>query len=182
MKLDEIKYRDRVIRNYILGRSWDNNEEFILLQIIISSHIWSQEEDFIFKPSAESWKLIIAKEIYEHKCNWEKVLSKLPELQDFPYIFDYEWEIYEYINGKKKNTLGKGDLIFTDGKENYLIVELKYLDLNESGKTAKARRTYKRKKILKQTENYMKLFQSIHSEAKTILGLSITNDRITRYP
>lgn len=181
MELDEIKYRDRVIRDYILGRSWDDNHEFLLLQIIISSHIYSQEDDCILKNSAESWKSIIAKEIYEAKCDWEKILSKIPELQNYPYIFDYEWEIYEYIEGRK-NTIGKGDLIFTDGEDNYLIVELKYLELYQSGKTARTRRTNKRKKNLEQTEKYMKLFQSVQKGAKKILGLSITNDKITRFP
>ena len=181
MELDKIKYRNQVIRSYILGRSWDDNDEFLLLQKIISSHLYSQEDDCILKESAESWKSIISKEIYEHKCDWEKVLSKLPELQNYPYVFDYEWEIYEYTKGKKK-IVGKGDLIFTDEEDNYLIVELKYLDLYESGKTASTRRTHKRKKNLKQTKKYMKLFQNLHSEAKTILGLSITNDKITRFP
>lgn len=181
MELDEIKYRDHIIRNYVLGRTWDNNEEFILLKIIISSHIYSQDDDCILKKSAESWKSIIAKEIHEAKCDWEKILSKLPELQNYPYIFDYEWEIYEYVEGKK-NTVGKGDLIFTDEEDNYLIVELKYLDLNEPGKTARTRRTNKRKKNLEQTEKYMKLFQVVQKGAKTILGLSITNEKITRFP
>ena len=42
------------VRNHILGRGWHNNDEFLLLQMIISSHIYSHEEDFILKPSADS--------------------------------------------------------------------------------------------------------------------------------
>ncbi len=180
MELDEIKYRDRIIRNYVLGRTWDDNEEFHLLQIIILSHRFSWEDDFIWKPYANSWKSIISKEYREGKCDWEKILLKIRELTNYPYIFDYEWEVHEYIEGRKK-TIGKGDLIFTDGKDNYLIVEIKYLDLYGLGKTARTRRNFKRKKNLDQTKKYMELFQSVQRNAKTILGLSITNDKITRF-
>lgn len=137
---------------------FDDNKEFILLQIIISSHRYSWEDDFILKLYANPWKSIIGKELREANCDWEKILFKIPVLTKYTYIFDYEWEVHEYVKGRK-TTIGKGDLVFTDGGDNYLIVELKYLDLYEPGKTARTNRTNKRNKNLKQQRNIWNYFK-----------------------
>ena len=46
--------------------------------------------------------------------------KKKPQLKKFKFVFDYEWEVEPGLSNK-----GKGDLIFTDGKKNFLIVECK---------------------------------------------------------
>ena len=51
--------------------------------------------------------------------------ERKPILKNFIYIYDYEWEV---IPGRTDKN--KGDLIFTDGKNNFLIVECKLRDSN----------------------------------------------------
>ena len=53
----------------------------------------------------------------------------------------------------------KGDLIFTDGNENYLIIECKNKDSHEV-----------RRQVLK----YMKIFRNQNSEPNKIIGLAVT--------
>ena len=83
--MDLNKHRDKIIRNYINGKIWDKNEEFLLVQQIIKRR---------------------------------KIKNYL---KIYPYIYDYEWEV---VHGH--NNHGKGDLVFTDSRGNFLIVECKY--------------------------------------------------------
>jgi len=51
--------------------------------------------------------------------------KRKPFLKNFIFIYDYEWEV---IPGRTDKN--KGDLVFTDGKNNFLIVECKLRDSN----------------------------------------------------
>lgn len=51
--------------------------------------------------------------------------GRKPILKSFVYIYDYEWEAVPGRTDKNK-----GDLVFTDGKNNFLIVECKLRDSN----------------------------------------------------
>ena len=97
-------------------------------------------------------------------------------LKRYPYIFNYE---YCMIPGQS-NT-GKGDLIFTDKRDNYMVMEVKYLDFYQSGKTAKNRRTKHRKKVKTQTKKYMKELSSFYPGAKSIKGIAYTNQSYKVY-
>lgn len=94
-------------------------------------------------------------------------------LKDYPFLYDYEWEV---LMGK--TDYGKGDLVFTDGLGNFLITECKFIDLNDSGKTARTRRRKKRRYVEKQTPKYMMEFESRHPNVKNIIGLGVTNEKI----
>ncbi len=85
---EELVHRDLVIRNFINGKDWDQNPEFLLVKDVIND-----------------------------------LGNRRPELINYKYIYDYEWEVKQGETHK-----GKGDLIFTDGNENYLIVECKNKD------------------------------------------------------
>ncbi len=145
MSEKEIKERDKIIRSYLLGRTWDNNDEFKLVRNVISLE-------------------------YPDKQLCEN-------LQLYPYLFDYEWEVVAGLSN-----LGKGDLIFTDNKNNFLILECKYLDslpLYGSSRTARTKRTQKRKDVKVQVTKYMKAFSELYkweSGKNSIKGISITNE------
>ncbi len=144
MSEEEIKYRNKIIRSYLIGRTWDNNPEFQLIRSVVSKEF----------P--------------------DKILCK--NLEQYPYIIDYEWEV---ISGLSDT--GKGDLIFTDDKNNFLIIECKYLEFNPlygNKKTAGTRRTKKKKKIKEQIKKYMRSFKQIYKwnfEKTSIRGITITN-------
>ncbi len=72
----------------------------------------------------------------------------------FKFVFDYEWEVEPGLSNK-----GKGDLIFTDGNNNFLIVECK---------------KKKAQDVRQQTLKYMKLFKVIQKDAKLIKGMAVT--------
>ena len=131
----EIIRRDKLIRLYILGRTWDKNDEFLLIQRIINGDIKNE------------------------------LLSK------YSYVYDYEWEVFDGASN-----LGKGDLVFTNDKRDFLIVECKYIDIDDVGSTARRRRTMKRKKIKEQTEKYIYSFKNKHPEVESVKGLGITNE------
>ena len=134
--LEVIKHKDKIVRNYLIGRNWDKNKEFLLIQQIIKG-----------------------KKIKNY-------------LNKFHYIYDYEWEV---VYGH--NNFGKGDLVLTDGKENFLIIECKYIDLSDTGSTARAKRRKKRRHLEEQILKYISAFKRKHPEAKIVIGLGVTNER-----
>lgn len=88
----------------------------------------------------------------------KKVINNLkerrPELEKFIFVYDYEWEVESGATDK-----GKGDLIFTDGRGNFLIVECKTKDSNE---------------VRKQVLDYREKFKNRNPEVKNIWGLAKT--------
>ena len=84
------------------------------------------------------------------------------------YIFDYEWVIDEW----------KGDLVYTDGRNNFLIVEVKtmYTNGNGNGKTRRKNKQKKRIKGEKQTKLYSSLWRKRNPKVNTIIGVFVTDD------
>ena len=89
--------------------------------------------------------------------------------RDYPFVTDYEYDLEPGMTN-----LGKGDLILTKGKNSYLIVEAKYL-CNENGKTARRKRSSKRKKVNEQAERYLRLFHEKCPDTKAE-SFVLTND------
>lgn len=87
----------------------------------------------------------------------QNLKTRRPELSEFKYIYDYEWEVEPGLSDK-----GKGDLIFTDGNNNFLVVECKNKHSQE---------------VRQQTLKYMKLLKRIYENAKSIKGLAVTPER-----
>jgi len=73
----------------------------------------------------------------------------------YPYIYNYE-----YFVEPPYSHIGKGDLILTSGRKNYLIVEAKYFDNISSGKTASRRRGQHRSDVRKQAKYFGNAFKN----------------------
>lgn len=86
----------------------------------------------------------------------QNLKTRKPELSNFKYVYDYEWECVPGFSNK-----GKGDLVFTDGKNRFLIVECKNKNTQE---------------VRKQTINYMQKFEEIQKDAQIIRGMAVSKD------
>ncbi|MEJ2251710.1 MAG: hypothetical protein P8Y70_18055 [Candidatus Lokiarchaeota archaeon] len=83
--------------------------------------------------------------------------KRLELLNKYKFVYDYEWEV---IPGRTNE--GIGDLVFTDGKSNFLIVECKNQDVDE---------------LRRQVLYYIKKFREIHSDAIEIEELAVHPNR-----
>ena len=92
-------------------------------------------------------------------------------LKNYPYLFRVE-----YLVQPPFSQFGRGDLIFTNRKNQFLIVELKYLTQN-SGNTAQNNRRKHRRKVENQALYYGKCFKRRHPECK-VAALAITNENL----
>jgi hypothetical protein len=128
----QIELRDKVLRDFFVGKTWDQNPEFELMR------------DFVLNS------------------------SKL--LPNYPFLFEHEWEV---VSGESSH--GKGDLVFTDGKNAFAVVEMKHVDLLQR----KERRREKRRKVEEQAKTYTEKFplylQQIGLSFLKIEGFYYTN-------
>ena len=85
----------------------------------------------------------------EYTLKRDLVLHSTELLPNYPFLVDDEWEVEA-----NRAQDGKGDLVFTDGEGRYAVVEVKWLDLNGSGKTTRTNRNDKRQKVKKQATIY----------------------------
>ena len=81
------------------------------------------------------------------------ILNSDELLPDYPFVIDDEWEVEPNESQK-----GKGDLVFTNGAGQFAVVEVKWIDLDSSGKTVRTRRTKNRKEVAGQAANYAQHF------------------------
>ena len=85
----------------------------------------------------------------EFQLKRELVLRGAADLAPFPLLMDDEWEV------EPGNThFGRGDLVFTDGRGAFAVVEVKHIDLGRSGPTVRAKRTESRSKVVAQARVY----------------------------
>ena len=91
---------------------------------------------------------------------------------NYPFIFDFEWV----------NEEGKGDLIYTDGNNNFLVVEVKsmYCDGYGSGQTHRTKKRQKRRDGEKQTEIYSQLWHEKNPQVKKTTGVFVTEDDVQK--
>ena len=92
-------------------------------------------------------------------------------LKEYPYLF-----AFEYMVQPPFSQFGRGDLIFTNGNNQFLIVELKYLTRN-SGRTSQTSRRRHRRKVEEQALRYGRCFKKEHPECN-IAALAITNENL----
>lgn len=98
-----------------------------------------------------------------------KYQKKISPINNYTYIFKSDYEVHPgYTN------LGKGDLIFTDGKNNFCIAEIKYLT-EKSGRNYCVKRTQYRKKVSQQERFYKECFLRQHPTA-IVESCHLTND------
>ena len=98
-----------------------------------------------------------------HKIkNWKQYYDK------YPYIFDHEWECCD----------GRGDLLCTDGKNNFLVVELKSFTNSGigSGKTHRTTIRKKRRQGEEQTVRFAKSWYNNNPQVITTVGVFVTEE------
>ena len=88
----------------------------------------------------------------------------IPYTKEYPFIFDYEWSIED----------GFGDLIYTDGCDNFLIVEVKSMSTGGKGSTIRERNRTKRNEGREQTKKYNTLWREKNPQVNTI-GIFVTD-------
>lgn len=87
----------------------------------------------------------------------ERLLKSPPAcLRGFPYLHLREWNTSDP---------GKGDLVFTDGRGLFAVVEVKYI--NQQNKNNKSQ---KRRKVIEQAQTYGKAFSAANPGAIVIAG------------
>ena len=105
---------------------------------------------------------------------WESYSSK------YPYVFDFEWSIM--ING----SLHYGDLLFTDGANNFLCVETKSVEPTafaatpQNKQTLHTKRHKSKKSALDQTAKYVR---ALHDSAPYVTcteGVVVTERTVQR--
>eukprot|EP01028_Stygiella_incarcerata_P006535 TRINITY_DN2668_c1_g3_i1.p1 TRINITY_DN2668_c1_g3~~TRINITY_DN2668_c1_g3_i1.p1 ORF type:complete len:672 (+),score=181.94 TRINITY_DN2668_c1_g3_i1:362-2377(+) len=89
--------------------------------------------------------------------------------KDWPYVFAYEWPV-----APGRTQWGKGDVILCDG-EKFLILEIKYINLDSHGATASTARTKRRKKVREQAARYCAQFCLDHPGVPAVAA-SLMND------
>ena len=82
----------------------------------------------------------------------------------YPFIFDYEWPIED----------GFGDLIYTDGCDNFLIVEVKSMATG-TGHTQRVKNHEKRKEGREQAIKYTRLWHNKNPQVKKTVGVFVTD-------
>ena len=163
-KLDFFKKRDGIIYSYLRDRSWDDDPEFLLMrEASIIQH--KDEKKYMINPKSKH--LILLDKQEKPSGYVGDVLKK------FPYTYEHEWFVY-----KNYAYMGKGDIIMTDGKNSFLVVEFKYIDPRSAGKTQRVKRTKKRKEVKEQAKFYVEAFRKSHPNAK-VSGMAYTNEEIT---
>ena len=123
---------------------------------IIRSYI--KEHDWYVSAEFE----LVRKLVMNPPPKWQSDYSQ------YRYIFDYEWVIDKW----------KGDLVYTDGRNNFLIVEVKtmYTNGDGSGHTRCIKRRNKRRNGEKQTKLYSSLWRDKNPKVNTIIGVFVTDD------
>jgi hypothetical protein len=148
-KIDDFSIRDKKLREEILA---------------LNPHEVGSNGDTGFKQ-------IIVKplnELTEYESYTRDIYREL--LAKYPYICEHEWKINKFLPQR-----GVGDLVFTDGKGNYMVMEVKWLN-SRSGPTQRTKRRKKRKKVKKQALKYGKAYFRKHPEAKSIIAVAATNE------
>ena len=99
------------------------------------------------------------------------VLRSHELLPAFPFLVDDEWDV---VAGQTNN--GRGDVVFADGEGAFAVVEVKYIDLERSGRTARAKRTDSRGKVLEQARTYAVAAAHRYQATGGVLALAYTNE------
>lgn len=112
----------------------------------------------------------------EYGLKRQLVLESRRLLPDYRYVIDDEWEVEP---GRTQH--GKGDLVFTDGRGFFAVVEIKYIDLigthrTGSGKTKRRNNNKKRNKVKEQAPKYLELLSKKLGDASALKAYVFTNE------
>jgi hypothetical protein len=98
--------------------------------------------------------------------------SKL--LPRYPYVIDDEWEVEASYTDK-----GRGDLIFTDGAGYYAVVEVKWIDVEGTGRQGTTKRgsnRQKRRKVEQQAIHYATCLLERLDDVVSVSAYIFTNE------
>lgn len=107
----------------------------------------------------------------EAKLKCDLVLRPPPLLSEYPLLISDEWEPFP---GRSQD--GKGDLVFTDGRGRYAVVEVKWMGALYAGPSQRKRRNKKRGIVRKQAKIYAVHVLSSRADAAEVRMLTFTND------
>ncbi|MDB9529598.1 hypothetical protein PN498_26645 [Oscillatoria sp. CS-180] len=111
----------------------------------------------------------------EHALKRKLVMNSPELLPDYAFIIDDEWEA-EQNRGEQ----GKGDLIFTNGEGCFAVVEVKWIDLERTGKQVRTRRNEKRQNVTAQAERYRNVLATKLGSNFHVEGYYFTSDDETQ--
>ena len=153
-----------MIRDFVLekGKNVNENPAFKEFGVRFSSWLKNNEHHFgDLQYLMQQYPFVNMKEM-----KW--ILSDGRHLK-FPYVWAFEWQVNP---GHDQD--GKGDLVLTDGKNDFMVLEAKWLSQGV-GKTYQSRRTHNRKKVKEQARTYRDVVQSKYSSC-TVSAAILTND------
>lgn len=104
---------------------------------------------------------------------WDLATRRFELLPAAPFLVKHEW----YPHPPLAN-LGRGDLVFSSGRGLFIVVEVKHIDLDSTGRTARNRRTAKRKQVRVQASKYARIFSTTSSPSlcTCVLAAYFTNE------
>ena len=88
----------------------------------------------------------------------------IPYTKKYPFIIDYEWPIED----------GFGDLIYTDGCDNFLIAEVKSMSTG-TGHSQQVKNLEKRKEGREQAIKYAQAWHNKNPQAKKTIGVFVAD-------
>jgi hypothetical protein len=103
----------------------------------------------------------------EYSLHKEILLQIPPKWNRWKYLWNWEW--YPDASVPQK---GKGDFVFTDGKDSFLVVECKFLDMGD-GQGPKQNK--QKNKVKEQAKKYAK-FVAECEQTTSVYYILYTND------
>ena len=107
----------------------------------------------------------------EFALTQEVVMRRQELLPDYPFVFDYEWEVEP-----NRSDNGKGDLIFTDAAGRFAVVEVKWIDTFNTGPTSRKKRNADRNKVRSQAADYRTFLAAKLQISGQVEGYYYTNE------
>ena len=168
--MSNLKYRDKILTNYILKRNWDIEDDLEFGLVVNAINI--QKNAFKKYKGKPPQRTIIQKKyiVYDDDNKIQGHIADI--LMKYPFVYDYEWFVE-----KNYSNMGRGDIVLTDGKNNFLIIEFKYIDKSLIGRTQRVKRTRKRKEVKEQATFYKNAFKKLNPGAKCT-AMAYTNEGI----
>lgn len=102
--------------------------------------------------------------------------QNIPKLCDFPYLVDVEYLCFDKEEQKYKVKPGQGDLLFTNGNNEYVAVEIKssYVCFNGSDRVQITKTT----RLIEQVHFYQDYQKSILGDDVVVHGCGVTEQKV----
>lgn len=133
-----------------------------------------KQQDKFVRTAIDSDELVTKEHVLRKKLL--ECQSQIPKLSEFPYLIDVEYLCFEKDDQRYRIKPGQGDLLFTNGKHEYVAVEIKssYVCFNGSDRVQITKTT----KLIEQIHFYQEYQRSILGEGVVIHGCGVTEQKI----